>query len=192
MRRVFRHHRRPGVRLRRCRRQLGPRGRRSSSGAFCRRTDAGMNGITKAGDLKSVEESAMPLVPENRLKGHYGTALVMSRLSSECLVRPVAADTDVGVDLYCETVAENRPFLHFWLQVKAGDQCRLDAGAERASCSFEIEHLNYWARQPVPVFAALVPAEWPVPREPDIYIVDITTQSVLNSFPSTPNTVTLW
>jgi len=134
----------------------------------------------------------MPFVTENRLKGNYGTALVMSRLSSECLVRPVAADTDVGVDLYCETVAENRPFLHFWLQVKAGDQCRLDAGAERASCSFEIEHLNYWARQPLPVFAALVPAEWPVPREPDIYIVDITTQSVLNSFPSTQNTVTLW
>jgi hypothetical protein len=124
-----------------------------------------MNGITKAGDLKSVEESAMPLVPENRLKGNYGTALVMSRLSSECLVRPVAADTDVGVDLYCETVAEGtrRPFLHFWLQVKASDQCRLDANAQKASCGFDSDHLNYWKEQPVPVFVALVPSEWPVP-----------------------------
>ena len=63
----------------------------------------------------------MPAVTENRLKGNYGASLVMSRLSGECLVRPVAAETDVGVDLYCETVAEGRPFLHFWLQVKAGD-----------------------------------------------------------------------
>src|ERR1700675_2189536 len=134
----------------------------------------------------------MPFVGENRLKGNYGTALVMSRLSSECLVRPVAADTDVGVDLYCETVAENRPFLHFWLQVKAGDQCKLDTGAERASCRFEIDHLSYWARQPVPVFAALVPTEWPVRREPDIYVIDITTQNLLNNLPFTQEKVTLW
>jgi hypothetical protein len=133
----------------------------------------------------------MPVVTESRLKGNYGTALVMSRLSSECLVRPVAADTDVGVDLYCETVEENCPFLHFWLQVKAGDQCKVSAGAERASCSFEIEHLNYWALQPVPVFAALVPAEWPVRREPGIYIIDITTQILLNSFHATQQTATL-
>jgi Domain of unknown function (DUF4365) len=133
----------------------------------------------------------MPLVKENRLKGNYGTALVMSRLSSECLVRPVAADTDVGVDLYCETVADSSPFLHFWLQVKAGDQCKVDAEADRASCSFEIEHLNYWARQPVPVFAALVPVEWPVRREPDVYIVDITTQCILSSLSSTQKSLTL-
>ena len=113
----------------------------------------------------------MPIVTENRLKGNYGAALVMSRLSGECLVRPVAADTDVGVDLYCETVAEGRPFLHFWLQVKAGDQCKRDASSNAASCSFELDHLKYWTQQPVPVFAALVPAEWPVLCEPDIYIV---------------------
>jgi hypothetical protein len=29
----------------------------------------------------------MPAVTDNRLKGNYGTALVMSRLSGECLVR---------------------------------------------------------------------------------------------------------
>lgn len=47
----------------------------------------------------------MPTVDENRLKGNYGAAYVSARLSSECLVRPVAAETGVGVDLYCETVA---------------------------------------------------------------------------------------
>jgi hypothetical protein len=42
----------------------------------------------------------VPAVTENRLKGNCGAALVMSRLSGECLARPVAAETDVGVDLY--------------------------------------------------------------------------------------------
>jgi len=45
----------------------------------------------------------MPIADTNRLKGNYGAAYVSARLSSECLVRPVAAETDVGVDLYCET-----------------------------------------------------------------------------------------
>lgn len=133
----------------------------------------------------------MPAVTENRLKGNYGAALVMSRLSGECLVRPVAAETDVGVDLYCETVAEGRPFLHFWLQVKAGNQCKWDPSDDAASCGFDLNHLDYWSRQPVPVFAALVPSDWPVLREPDIYIIDITTQILLNSFPETQQTVTL-
>ena len=74
----------------------------------------------------------MPAIIPNRLKGNYGAALVSSRLSGECLVRPVAADTDVGIDLYCETVAEGHPFLHFWLQVKAGDQCNVDPSCRSA------------------------------------------------------------
>jgi hypothetical protein len=97
----------------------------------------------------------MPFVSENRLKGNYGTAVVMACLSSACLVRPVAVDTDVGVDLYCESVEEGTPFFHFWLQVKAGEQCRLAADETSASCSFATDHLLYWYRQPVPVFAAL-------------------------------------
>lgn len=117
----------------------------------------------------------MTSVSENRLKGNYGAAVVMARLSGACLVRPVAADTDVGVDLYCETVIEGHPFLHFWLQVKAGNQCRLDAAKNVASCRFKQDHLKYWERQPVPVFAALVPTDWPARKAPDIYIVDLTT-----------------
>jgi hypothetical protein len=139
----------------------------------------------------------MPAVTDNRLKGNYGTALVMSRLSGECLVRPVAVDTD-GVDLYCETVAERgpgpaerRPFLHFWLQVKTGDQCRLDSSG-KASCSLKLDHLDYYREQPVPVFAALVPTtEWPVRTEPDICVVDITTQILFENFPRDQEYVSL-
>ena len=133
----------------------------------------------------------MPAVTGNRLKGNYGAALVMSRLSGECLVRPVAADTDVGLDLYCETVAENRPFLHFWLQVRAGNQCRVDVDGSSASCRFTVDHLEYWFRQPVPVFAALVPTEWPVRQEPDIYIIDITTSLLMGLPAQAQETVTL-
>jgi len=45
-----------------------------------------------------------------------------------------------------------------------------------ARCSFEIKHLEYWYRQPVPVFAALVPVEWPVKEQPNVYLIDVTSQ----------------
>jgi len=118
----------------------------------------------------------MPIIDQNRLKGNYGSSYVASLLSSECLVRPVAAETDVGVDLYCETLAEDRPFLHFWVQVKTGDQCVVSSDGESASCSFGVDHLHYWISQPVPVFAALVPTDWPVSKVPSVYIVDLVTQ----------------
>lgn len=118
----------------------------------------------------------MPIVDENRLKGNYGASVVMARLSGECLVRPVAADTDVGVDLYCETVIEGQPFLHFWLQIKAGGQCEQDATGNTAKCRFSAAQLAYWARQPVPVFAALVPTDWPTQGEPCVYVIDLTSQ----------------
>src|SRR5262245_63391848 len=112
----------------------------------------------------------MSAVDENRLKGNYAAAYVSALLSSECLVRPVAADTDVGIDLYCETVEQGTPFLHFWMQVKSGDQCRVIENGNSARCSFTIEHLEYWYRQPVPVFAALVPVHWPVAEDPIVYV----------------------
>jgi len=130
-------------------------------------------------------------VDQNRLKGNYGAALVSLRLSSECLVRPVAADTDVGVDLYCESVDEGTPFLHFWVQVKTGGQCRTSTDGTSASCNFDTKHLRYWERQPVPVFAALVPCEWPVSTEPDIFIVDITSFILFRGIPSNQNHVSI-
>ena len=55
-----------------------------------------------------------------------------------------------------------------------------------ARCSFDMKHLSYWERQPVPVFAALVPVEWPIPKStPPIYIVDITSYLIENGLPTT-------
>lgn len=133
----------------------------------------------------------MPAVHDSRLKGNFGAAAVMARLSGECLVRPVTADTDVGVDLYCETVVGGSPFLHFWVQVKAGEQCKVGPERLTASCRFDRDHILYWMRQPVPVFAALVPTDWPIRKEPDIYIVDITSKVLLNAIPNTQASITL-
>ena len=126
----------------------------------------------------------MSRVDEKRLIGNFGAAYVTARISSHCLVRPVAADTDVGIDLYCETVQQQEPFLHFWLQVKAG-QSRISVSADKATASyrFKAEHLAYWQRQPVPVYAALVPIDWPVTKDPAIYVVDITGNIIEHGVP---------
>jgi hypothetical protein len=129
-------------------------------------------------------------VTDNCLKGNYGTAVVMERLSTGCLVRPVAGGTDVGVDLYCETIENKQPFLHFWVQVKAGAQCKVNHDAKTASCRFQRDHLEYWKRQPVPVFAALVPTDWP-PQDPDVYIIDVTTYLIMNDLPRNQTSVEL-
>lgn len=118
----------------------------------------------------------MPIVDDQRLKGNYGEAYVSTLLRTECLVRPVVGGSDVGVDLYCETVERGYPFLHFWVQVKTGKQCRLFKNGRTASCKFEVTHLEYWHRQPVPVFAALVPVDWPVRKATNVFIIDITSQ----------------
>lgn len=126
----------------------------------------------------------MPKVELSHLIGNYGSALVSSRLSSECFVRPVAADTDVGIDLYCETVADGQPFLHFWVQVKAGaSQITVSEDGSRAKCQLKAEHLRYWSRQPVPVCVAMVPTSWPVQDEPAVYIADISSLSIAGLIP---------
>lgn len=132
----------------------------------------------------------MPIISQDHLKGNYGEAHVAARLSSECLVRPVAAGTDIGLDLYCETVEDGKPFLHFWVQVKTGAQCKVAQDRKTASCSFKVDHLAYWNRQPVPVFAALVPCDWPVRKEPDVYVVDITSQ-LLSGVPANTGSITM-
>ena len=129
----------------------------------------------------------MILVDENRLKGNYGAALVAHMLSRRCLVRPVAEGTDVGVDLYCESVRpDGRPFQHFWVQVKTGTQVEVAADGATASCRFRRAHLDYWDRQPVAVFALLVPlSNWPPTELPrDIYVVDITEYLLTRGLPA--------
>lgn len=134
----------------------------------------------------------MMLVDQNRLKGNYGAALVAQMLSQRCLVRPVAEGTDIGVDLYCESVTKDgRPFQHFWVQVKTGSQVRVAPDGQGATVSFDWRHLEYWDRQPVPVFALLVPLDvWP-PQPPDhIYVVDVTGH-LLTHGPPTQGEITL-
>jgi len=133
----------------------------------------------------------MPIVDENRLKGNWGAAHVAERLSGLCLVRPVSADTDVGLDLYCESLEGCQPFLHFWLQVKAGAQCTVAGDGKTASCSFKVDHLNYWSHQPVPVYAALVPSEPTATQTPHVYVVDVTQHLLLNDIKTGQDSQTL-
>lgn len=132
----------------------------------------------------------MPTVSQNQLTGNYGSSLVAKRLSSECLIRPVAADTDVGIDLYCESLVEGEPFLHFWVQVKAGAS-QIEENAERteAKCRLKTKHLAYWFRQPVPVYVAMVPTSGPVLPEPNVYIADISSWTVMNGLPDEATTL---
>ncbi|MBW1863160.1 MAG: hypothetical protein JRJ02_12425 [Deltaproteobacteria bacterium] len=48
----------------------------------------------------------MTKVDKNRIMGNYGANLVAELLSRHCLVRPVVEGTDIGIDLYCETLEE--------------------------------------------------------------------------------------
>ena len=126
----------------------------------------------------------MAKVSQSQLVGNYGAALVAKRLSSECLVRPVATDTDVGVDLYCESLDDGAPFLHFWVQVKAGQrQITVSADGSSASCSLDLSHIDYWSRQPVPVYLAMVPIDWPVSEEPQVFLADISSRAVMTALP---------
>jgi hypothetical protein len=110
----------------------------------------------------------MPNVPDSSLKGNAGVWLVGKWLADGgCLVRPVAADTDIGIDLYCETIEESKAFLHFFVQVKSGKQVKVKD--ERARISLEKRHLKYWIKQPAPVFVFLVPEV----DHDKIYVIDM-------------------
>jgi hypothetical protein len=77
------------------------------------------------------------------------------------------------------------------MQVKTGTQCVLRNDRNSVSYSFKTDHLKYWSRQPVPVFAALVPVEWPVDHEPDIYIIDITSRLLVSDLDFNQQSITL-
>lgn len=128
----------------------------------------------------------MTFVDENRFKGNHAQATVSAWLSRKCLVRPVAEGTDIGMDLYCESILDGNPFLHFWAQVKAipADAIVVESEKTFASYRFERRHLLYWDRQPIPVYAFLVPFEgWPSAAPDKIYGVRITEQLVRNGIP---------
>lgn len=116
----------------------------------------------------------MKQVDRNRTKGNFAEHVAASWLSRACLIRPVAEGTDIGIDLYCESIVEETPFLHFWTQVKAITSDNISDDEETAWYDFEIEHLQYWKKQPIPVYAFLVPVTtWPPTFPTRIYGVAI-------------------
>ncbi len=122
----------------------------------------------------------------NRVKGNYGASYVSFRLSKYCLVRQVTEGTDIGIDLYCESFTNNsKPFLHFWVQVKTSNKkIKISKEKSFASFSFDIKHLLYWYRQPVPVFAFLIPINWPQnTNDIPIYVINITDYMLRNKIP---------
>ena len=125
----------------------------------------------------------MPIVDKNRLKGNHGASLVASWLGRKCLVRPVAADTDVGIDLFCETVDQRsrQPCLHFWVQVRSGKQVAVKDG--KAKCKFANDHILYWARQPVPVYAFLIPEGTSGLDISCVYMISVVRYAAINGLP---------
>ena len=93
---------------------------------------------------------------DNQLKGNWGEQHVAERLAScGCLVRHVPQGHDSGIDLYCESTHDGRPFLHFWGQVKVSQG--FDSAADQQSYSASQDELAYWLGPPIPTFLFLIP-----------------------------------
>jgi hypothetical protein len=129
---------------------------------------------------------SLPIISEDTQRGNYAEHQAATWLSRQCLVRPVTSGTDIGVDLYCESLAGDSPFQHFWVQVKAISERNIrqsDAGLE-AFFDFETRHLRYWIRQPVPVYAFLVPVpSWPPAELDTIFGVNISRNLLMDGIP---------
>lgn len=130
----------------------------------------------------------MVQVSDNIRIGNYGVSLATFKLSKYCFVRQVTEGTDIGVDLYCESFQDSMPFLHFWVQVKAGRDKTIKISPDKSSgsYSFTSEHLRYWSRQPVPVFAFLISTEIDLGEDNyALYIIDITGEILKKGIPRT-------
>ena len=122
-------------------------------------------------------------ITDNQLKGNWGEQYIAANLSSQgCFVRYVSQGNDTGVDLYCETIRDNEPFLHFWCQIKTSKNYK--GKSEQISFKPKKEHKKYWLKQPVPVFIFLVPDLRDEPNTP-YYICsafDLLKKERINSF----------
>lgn len=126
----------------------------------------------------------MPIIDSNRLKGNQAAYMVAAALSSHCLVRPVGEGTDVGIDLFCEVREEHsqQPFLHFWVQVKTGAE-QVKVVDDLVKCSFKKDHLDYWVRQPVPVYAFLLLERDGKPDDGCIHVVSFVRKIIKGELP---------
>lgn len=122
-------------------------------------------------------------ITDNQLKGNWGEQYIAANLSSQgCFVRHVPQGNDTGVDLYCETIKDTEPFLHFWCQIKTSKNYK--GKSEQESFKPKKEHKKYWLKQPVPVFIFLVPDLRDKPNTP-YYIcraLDLLKEEKINSF----------
>lgn len=104
---------------------------------------------------------------DNQLQGNWGEQFIAEQLSANnCFVRQVTQGQDSGIDLYCEKLSPDKdnsnnfiPFLHFWCQVKTRKDLK---GRRKIICfpnSTERKNIkiDYWIKQPVPVFIFIIP-----------------------------------
>ena len=116
-------------------------------------------------------------ITANQVVGSQGEAFVSFLLSKYCLVRPVANGTDVGVDLYCEVLQGGIPHNHFWVQVKAQSK------RTKRRRSLKISDLEYWSRQPIPVFIFFISLDDLVSFDTfKIDVVDLTDQFIKEDY----------
>ena len=102
---------------------------------------------------------------DEQLKGNWAEQYIASKLSAQgCLIRQVPQGHDSGIDLYCETTSNGKPFLHFWCQVK----CRKSWGKSDKNGESndknkiwyvpkkKTNERKYWLSQPIPVYIIYV------------------------------------
>ena len=95
-------------------------------------------------------------ITDEQLKGNWAEQYVASQLAScGCLVRHVMQGHDSGIDLYCEKVKDGIAYLHFWCQIKCSSKCK--GKAKSIKFNGRKKHIEYWVKQPAPVFIFLVP-----------------------------------
>jgi hypothetical protein len=105
------------------------------------------------------------------MTGNWGEQYVAERLAhADCLVRHVPQGRDAGIDLYCESVVDEKPFLHFWVQIKTGDSY-ISKIQDRGfpTSVFTPDEMEYWSKQVVPVLIAVVTGPNVNPRIVHIY-----------------------
>jgi hypothetical protein len=123
------------------------------------------------------------------IQGNQAEHYIQYLLSKYCFVRPVVGNTDIGIDLYCESIIENQPYLHFFIQVKSSETITNEK--EVQSFSFKVEHLKYWQKQPVPVLIFLVPNILKTKNIKYIHVIDITKQLMKIDIEETQGTQTM-
>lgn len=119
-------------------------------------------------------------ITDNQLKGNWGEDYITSNLAAkDCFVRRVTQGRDTGIDLYCETIKNGEPFLHFWCQVKTKKKWSGDEKEVSIDPSDIEKYKEYWLRQPVPAFIFCVPDKRD--QNPPYYICSAFDYWMLNS-----------